>query len=88
MTMQEVAITESVEEAGVIGAIRGGVRGRCKLRDGRTLYLFPLRISTILQKWPEVSFRRREILPLKEGIERITEKPLARCVARLASKLR
>jgi adenylate cyclase len=87
MSMQEVAISESVEEAGVIGTIRGGIRGRCTLRDGRTLYVFPLRISTILQKWPEVSFRKREILPLQEGIERISEKPLARCVARLAAKL-
>ncbi len=88
MTRQDVAVMEAVEEAGVIGILEHGIKSRCKLRDGRVLHLYPVKISMLLKKWPESTVRKREILPLKQALERITDKPLAKCIERLAPRLK
>ena len=88
MTRQDVAVMEAVEEAGVIGILEHGIKSQCKLRDGRTLHLYPVKVSTLLKKWPESTVRKRELLPLKEAVSRITDKALAKCVERLAARLK
>ena len=88
ITRKDVAVIEALEEAGVIGNLEHGIKSQCKLRDGRILYVYPLRISMLLPNWPESTVRKREILPLKQALERISEKPLAKCIERLAKRLR
>lgn len=88
MTRQDVAVMEALEEAGVIGILEHGLKSRCKLRDGRILHVYPVKISTLLKKWPESEVRKREILPLKDALLRISEKSLAKCVERLALRLK
>jgi adenylate cyclase len=86
-TRQDVALIEALEEAGVIGILDQGINSQCKIQDGRTLHLYPVKISTLLKKWPESSLRKRELLPLNEALERITDMSLAECIKVLAARL-
>lgn len=87
MTWQDVAVMEAMEEAGVIGILENGIKSRCKLHDGRILHLYPVRITMLLEDWPESAVRKREILPLRQALEQITDEPLARCIELLAKRL-
>jgi adenylate cyclase len=87
LARQEVAVIEAAEEAGVIGILEPGTNAECRLQDGRILHLYPVKISTLLKKWPESTVRKRALLPLKHALERINDKPLAECIEGLAGRL-
>lgn len=87
MSRQDVAVMETVEEAGVIGNLLTNIRTSCKFKDGRILYLFPLHVTTVLKKWPEAAQRRRQIVPFEKAIKLIGDKEIADCLHRLAPKL-
>jgi len=87
MSRPEVALMEAAEEAGVIGTIEPSVRSQCHVADGRELHLYALRVSTLLKRWPEASFRKRSVLPLNQALASIEDKGLAACIRRLAGRL-
>jgi 8-oxo-dGTP pyrophosphatase MutT (NUDIX family)/CYTH domain-containing protein len=87
MTRPEVALMEAAEEAGVIGVVEPGLKAQCRLEDQRLLHLYPLRVATLLQHWPERAVRRRVVLPLDRALPRIRDVGLAQSVRRLARKL-
>jgi len=87
MSRQDVALMECVEEAGVIGSFPAGVRAQCKMKDKRTLYLYPICVTTLLKKWPESGLRRREVLPIDKALKTINDKELVRCIRRLEQRL-
>jgi len=87
MTRQDVAVMEAMEEAGVIGSCLHGLRATCRREDDKSLYIYPLKVTTVLKKWPEMGWRERAVLPLDKALKRITDPELSRCVQRLASRL-
>ena len=87
MTRQEVALMEAAEEAGAIGAIEPGIKTQCRMDDGRLLYLYPLRVTTLLPHWPERAMRRRVVLPVYRALLRVREEGVARAIRRLGREL-
>jgi 8-oxo-dGTP pyrophosphatase MutT (NUDIX family) len=59
MSRQDVAVMEAMEEAGVIGSCRPGLRIPCYRKGEKLLYIYPLKVSTVLKKWPEMEWRKR-----------------------------
>lgn len=87
MTRPEVALMEAAEEAGVIGVVEPGLKAQCRLEDQRLVHLYPLRVATLLQHWPERAVRRRVVLPLDRALPRIRDVGLAQSIRRLARRL-
>ncbi len=87
MSRQDVAIMEAMEEAGVIGAFHSGLRGECRRKGEKTLHVYPIKVSTLLKKWPEMGSRRRMLVPVSKALKMISDAGLAQCVQRLALKL-
>lgn len=87
MTLQEVALMEAAEEAGVIGIIESGVEAQCRMEDQRTIHLYPLRVATLLPLWPEKLSRRRIVLPIYHALLRITDVELCRAIRSLSREL-
>ena len=87
MTHEQVALMEAAEEAGAIGAIEPGIPALCHLDDKRPLYLYPLRVATLLPLWPELIVRRRVVLPIYHALLRIVDVDLARAIRALARQI-
>ena len=87
MTRQNVAIMEAIEEAGVIGTFHSGLQAQCRRKGEKTLYVYPLKVTTVLKKWPEMSWRKRELLPVDKALKMISDPALCHCVQRLTSRL-
>ena len=87
MTRQDVAIMEAVEEAGVIGTCHSGLHSTCRRKGQKTLFVYALKVTTVLKKWPEMGWRQREILPVAKALKMISDPDLAKCIKRLAAKL-
>ena len=87
MTRQDVAVMEAVEEAGVIGNCIPGLRSSCNHKGENTISIYPLRVTTVLKKWPEMEWRKRMILPADKALKMITDPELADCIKRLVARL-
>uniref|UniRef100_A0A0D9WNZ6 Nudix hydrolase domain-containing protein n=1 Tax=Leersia perrieri TaxID=77586 RepID=A0A0D9WNZ6_9ORYZ len=76
-SMDEAARREALEEAGVLGEIAAGAAplGRWCYRSGRydatyEGFVFPLRVTDELERWPEMAARRRSWVSTKLAMER------------------
>ena len=87
MSRQDVAVMEAMEEAGVIGSCRPGLRLPCQRKGEKLLYIYPLKVSTVLKKWPEMEWRKRAVLPAPKALKMISDPELAECLQRLTSQL-
>ncbi len=87
MTRQEVAVMEAMEEAGVIGTCIPGLRSVCSHKGENTLSIYPLRVTTVLKKWPEMEWRKRVVLPAEKALKMISDPELAECVRRMVARL-
>ena len=87
MTRQDVAVMEAMEEAGVIGSCIPGLRSSCNHKGENTLSVYPLRVTTVLKKWPEMHWRKRVVLPADKALKMISDPELADCVSRLVARL-
>lgn len=87
MTRQDVAVMEAMEEAGVIGNCIPGLRSSCSHKGEQTLAIYPLRVTTVLKKWPEMEWRKRVVLPADKALKMISDPELADCVRRLVARL-
>ncbi len=87
MSRQDVAVMEAMEEAGVIGICRPGLRFPCYRKGEKLLYIYPLKVSTVLKKWPEMEWRKRAVLPAPKALKMISDPELAECLQRLTSQL-
>jgi CYTH domain-containing protein len=87
MSRQEVAVMEAMEEAGVIGSCLPGLRMSCHCKGEKTLYIYPLKVTTVLKKWPEKDWRKRAVLPVHKALKMIRDPELSQCIQRLASRL-
>lgn len=87
MPKQDVAVMEAMEEAGVIGSCLPGLRVSHHRKGEKTLYIYPLKVTTVLKKWPEMEWRKRLVLPVNKALKMISEPELSECIKRLASRL-
>lgn len=87
MSRQDVAVMEAMEEAGVIGNCLPGYRVLCQRKGEKTLYVYPLKVTTVLKKWPEMEWRKRVVLPVNKALKMISDPDLSQCLERLAARL-
>jgi len=87
MSRQEVAIMEAMEEAGVIGNCVHRFHGTCHRKGDHPLHIYPLKVTTVLKKWPEMEFRKREVLPVQKALKMISDPELSACIQRLVARL-
>ena len=87
MSRQDVAIMEAMEEAGAIGSCLPGFRVLCRRKGEKTLYIYPLKVTTVLKKWPEMGWRKRAVLPVHKALKMISDPDLSQCILRLTSRL-
>jgi len=80
---KKTALEEAYEEAGVLGEINGGKKATIEHPDW-TLDLYPMKISKLLKKWPEMDWREREWVPLKKINKKLGYQALVECVEELA----
>jgi len=79
MDAHESAAKEAYEEAGIRGyttPLSIGKYSYNKWGGICEVQIFPMRVETILEDWPEKKFRRREWLPLEQAAERVQEPTL------------
>lgn len=87
MPRQDVAVMEALEEAGVIGSCGPGLRVSCQRKSEKTLYIYPLKVTTVLKKWPEMGWRKRAVLPIDKALKMISDPELIECIKHLSSRL-
>lgn len=87
LTRPEVAMLEAFEEAGVVGRLTPGIRGQCRIQDSYTLHIYPLKVVTILKKWPESSFRKRAVVKYEKALSMLDDPEIVRCVKRLKQRV-
>ncbi len=87
MPRHNVAVMEALEEAGVIGSCLPRLHLACRQKGERTLHIYPLKVTTILKKWPEIASRKRRVVSLDKALKLISDPDLCRCIKRLATRL-
>jgi CYTH domain-containing protein/8-oxo-dGTP pyrophosphatase MutT (NUDIX family) len=87
MSRQDVAVMEAMEEAGVIGSCLPGLHMPCHRKDEKTLHIYPLKVTTVLKKWPEMEWRKRAVLPIHKALKLISDPELSQCIQRLVTRL-
>ena len=87
MSRQDVAVMEAMEEAGIIGSRLPGFRVLCRRKGEKTLYIYPLKVTTVLKKWPEMEWRKRAVLPVNKALKMISDPDLSQCIQRMISRL-
>lgn len=87
MSRHDVATMEAMEEAGVIGTCLPGLHESCHRKGERILHIYPLKVVNVLKKWPEMEWRRREVLPVDKALKMVSDPELALCIQRLATRL-
>ena len=80
---KKTALEEAYEEAGVLGEISDDRKATIEHPDW-TLDLYPMKISKLLKKWPEMDWREREWVPLKKIEKWLAYPALVECVEELA----
>ena len=80
---KKTALEEAYEEAGVLGEIVDGRKATIEHPDW-TLDLYPMKISKLLKKWPEMDWRERAWVPLKKVDKKLSYPALVECVEELA----
>lgn len=88
MTPCEVAVMEAVEEGGVLGTLHQDLRLRCQMLNGRFLKLYPMKISKLLNSWPEERLRRRRLVSLAAALKLIDDPEIVSAVKRLGKELK
>ena len=88
MSRQDVAVMEAMEEAGVIGSCVPGLRVACHRKGENALYIYPLKVTTVLKKWPEMEWRKRAVLPAGKAVQMISDPEMSSSIRRLLSSLK
>ncbi len=83
MTPRDVALLETVEEAGALGSIVPGRRVSIHSKGRQPVRLYPLHVSALLKKWPESSRRQRKVLPVEAALALLNDPLLAEAVHKL-----
>lgn len=87
MSRPDVAVMEAMEEAGVIGRCLTGLHVSYRHKGEKRMYIYPLKVTTVLKKWPEMDWRKRMVLPVQKALNMISDPELAQCLQRLTARL-
>lgn len=87
----EVALMEAFEEGGLLGTL--DTRIACRRVDLNTargrvkLHVYAMRVTRLLEDWPEADFRKRKLLTPDVAVRKIDKLPLRKCVQVLARRI-
>ncbi len=73
---QETAVREAFEEAGIHGVVSDipvGAYDYHKFNRNYHVLIYMLKITETLEKWPEKMFRKRQMLPLEDALEVLSD---------------
>jgi 8-oxo-dGTP pyrophosphatase MutT (NUDIX family) len=73
---QNTAIREAFEEAGICGVVShipAGAYDYHKFNRNYHVLVYMLKITEILDKWPEQAFRKRRLLPLEYALKALSD---------------
>jgi len=73
---QETAAREAFEEAGIHGVVSDipvGAYDYHKFNRNYHVLIYMLKITETLEKWPEQMFRKRQMLPLEDALEVLSD---------------
>jgi CYTH domain-containing protein/8-oxo-dGTP pyrophosphatase MutT (NUDIX family) len=87
MPRHDVAVMEAMEEAGVIGSCVPGLHVTCHRKGEKPLHIYPLKVTTVLKKWPEMEWRKREVLPVQKALKMISDPELVASIQRIITHL-
>jgi len=90
-TAVESACKEAYEEAGVGGKPGATAVGKYQYEKWGgvcTVEVFPLEVSTVLEKWPESAIRHRQWMSAKEAAKEVKEPDLKQFILSLGGKSR
>jgi len=79
MTPQDSAAKEAWEEAGIIGQVAPTLMGTYEYHKWGGIcrvQVFSLGVETVLEDWPEASYREREWLSVEQAVKRVEEPKL------------
>ena len=88
MNPQDSAAKEAWEEAGIRGQVASNLIGTYEYQKwGGTcrVQVFLLQVETVLEDWPEASYRKREWLSVQEAVKRVEEAELKQILLTFAS---
>jgi len=85
---EDVALMEAYEESGLIGELdKRYASQEIVMQTSRgivTMHVYVVRIKKLLSKWPEKSFRKRNLVDIDTAIAHIDKQPLRECIVQLA----
>ncbi|MBD1900338.1 NUDIX hydrolase [Trichocoleus sp. DQ-A3] len=90
MTPQTSAAKEAWEEAGIIGQVLPTLMGTYEYQKGGgtcRVEVFLMQVKTVLEVWPEASFRKRQWVSVKQAVKRVEEAELKRIFMTFADTL-
>ena len=90
MTAPVSAAKEAREEAGIEGAVSDRALGsysQDKWGGTCRIEVFPMRVTSEHDHWPEAAIRRREWLPVKAAAKRVEDKKLRKILKKLPERL-
>lgn len=90
LTPAASAAQEAYEEAGVRGTAEGPALGHYRYEKWGgvcRVEVFALRVTEVLDPWPEKDARKRAWVPIADAAERVAEKKLAKLIRKLAERL-
>ena len=91
LTSKESAVKEAREEAGIEGKIAEKSIGTYDYRKWGgtcTVEVFPMKVMSALEEWPEAAVRRREWLTVEAAAKRVDEAPLKKLIRRLPKAIK
>jgi 8-oxo-dGTP pyrophosphatase MutT (NUDIX family) len=90
MTPQDSAAKEAWEEAGIIGQVTSTSMGTYNYQKWRGICrveVFLLKVETVLDNWPEASYRKRRWLSVEQAVKRIKQAELKQILMTLPKQV-
>ena len=92
MSDKKVALLEAYEEAGIQGEVNQQLERECvKFRTRRKgnvkLHVYPIKLEKLLGDWPEMRFRKRQLIAADQAIRLVRKKALQSCIKIMAARV-
>jgi 8-oxo-dGTP pyrophosphatase MutT (NUDIX family) len=91
LTPEDSALNEAYEEAGVRGKIVGASLGEYQYQKWGgvcNVSVYPMKVTEILESWPESSLRSRDWYKLEDALDKIREQELKNLIKKLPAYLK
>jgi 8-oxo-dGTP pyrophosphatase MutT (NUDIX family) len=91
LSPEDSTLQEAYEEAGIRGQIVGALLGEYQYRKWGgvcNVSVFAMKVTEILESWPESSIRSRQWYKLEDSLAKIREKELKNLIKKLPAYLK